>query len=407
MINSKYNSNSIIINKIYNNISNIISNNVNIDKLLSEYKSPPLIGLNNIGASNYLNSILQCLSQTKPLTTYFLEKSNEDRIINNNIALKNKNFLQLCPLYLELIKKLWDNNGNKSFSPYNFVNTLEKMNPLFKQGQTGDSKDFIIFILEQLHKELKSSNKTINTKSIKTSLNQYDKDNAFNHFFEEFQEGYSIISDVFFGINETTNICVNCKNYDISRGLNNSICYNYGIFNCLIFPLGDIKNLKNKSIVNTSINSHNCNNSISLYDCFLFNQKIELFYGDNQYYCNICKQKCENLFTTKIFASPKFLILLLNRGKCDIYNVKIDFTETLDITDFVSLKNKSKMIYNLYGVITHIGQSGPNAHFVASCKSTIDNKWYRFNDAKVSPINNVQKEVIDFGTPYILFYQKN
>jgi len=35
------------------------------------------------------------------------------------------------------------------------MNIVEKMNPLFKQGQVGDSKDFIIFILEQLHKELK------------------------------------------------------------------------------------------------------------------------------------------------------------------------------------------------------------------------------------------------------------
>ena len=64
------------------------------------------------------------------------------------------------------------------------------------------------------------------------------------------------------------------------------------------------------------------------------------------------------------------------------------------------------MEYELYGVITHIGQSGPNAHFVASCKSPIDSKWYRFNDSFVTSINNLQKEVIEFGTPYILFYQK-
>ena len=76
------------------------------------------------------------------------------------------------------------------------------------------------------------------------------------------------------------------------------------------------------------------------------------------------------------------------------------------MTDFVLQKEKSKIIYSLNGVITHIGQSGPNAHFVASCKSPIDNKWYRYNDAIVNPINNVEKEIIDFETPYILFYQK-
>ena len=411
MINSKYNSNSIIINKIYNNISNIISNNVNIDELLSEYKSPPLIGLNNIGASNYLNSILQCLSQTKPLTTYFLEKSNEDRIINNNIALKNKNFLQLCPLYLELIKKLWDNNGNKSFSPYNFVNTLEKMNPLFKQGQTGDSKDFIIFILEQLHKELKKPikflNKTINHPNVNTSLNQYDKDNAFKQFFEEFKEECSIMSDEFFGINEATTICVNCKNDYNSLGLNNPICYNYEIFNFLIFPLEEVKKMKNNTMKYNNYINKNQNNIVSIYECFYYNQKTDLFTGDNKHFCINCKQLYDFSYTSTIFSSPKVLILILDRGNNNIYDIKIDFTETIDITSFVSFKDKPQMIYNLYGVITRIGQSGPNTHFVASCKSPINNKWYRYNDSIVSPIYNLRKDVIDFGTPYILFYQKN
>ena len=90
-----------------------------------------------------------------------------------------------------------------------------------------------------------------------------------------------------------------------------------------------------------------------------------------------------------------------------MYNVKLDFSETIDITDFVLEKDTSRMIYNLYGVITHIGESGPNAHFIASCKSSIDDKWYRYNDASVSPISDIQKDIIEFGTPYILFFQKN
>ena len=100
------------------------------------------------------------------------------------------------------------------------------------------------------------------------------------------------------------------------------------------------------------------------------------------------------------------LVLILNRGKNNIYNLKLNFYEIIDITQFVLQKDTPQLLYNLYGVITHIGQSGPNAHFIASCKSPIDNKWYRYNDAFVTPINNIQNDVIDFGTPYILFYQK-
>ena len=366
-------------------------------------KNPTLIGLNNISATCFMNSTLQCLSQTKDLTYYFLNKNNKNRIINNNIALKNKDNLQLSPIYLELIQKLWDENGPKSFSPNKFMNTIEKMNPLFKIGQAGDAKDFIIFILEQIHKELKNpiNNNNINNQQ----LNQYDRNNAFNYFFNEFGKECSIISDIFFGINETTNECANCKYIYNSKGINNPICYNYGIFNCLIFPLEEVKNMKNNSVQYKGI--QNNNNIVSLYDCFCYNQKNDLFIGENKNYCNICKQLFDSIYISKIFVSPNVLVLILNRGRGNIYNVKLDFCETIDITQFVQKKDCPQLIYNLYGVITHIGQSGPNAHFVASCKSPIDNKWYRYNDALVNLITDLKKEVIDYGTPYILFYQKN
>ena len=352
-----------------------------------------------------MNSTLQCMSQTKALTNYFLNNKNKDIIINNNIALQNKKELQLSPIYFELINKLWDKKGAKSFSPYNFMNTIEKMNSLFKQGQAGDSKDFIIYILEQLHKELKRSKKQSNN-NINEPLNQYDKNNAFNHFYNDFQKECSIISDVFFGITETTNECINCKNNYNFRGLQNPICYNYQIFNCLIFPLEEVKNMKNNSMANNNfIQMNKTNNRVTLYECFIYNQKTDYFTGQNQNYCNICKQLSDSMYTSKIFSSPNSLVLILNRGKGNIFDVKLDFNEILDISEFVLAKDKPQIVYTLYGVITHIGQSGPNAHFVASCKNT-DNKWYRFNDAMVTPIKDLQKEVIEFGNPYILFYQR-
>ena len=40
-------------------------------------KKLPLVGLKNIKANYFMNSTLQCLSQTKPLTDYFLDENNE------------------------------------------------------------------------------------------------------------------------------------------------------------------------------------------------------------------------------------------------------------------------------------------------------------------------------------------
>ena len=394
-----------------NKVNENKNNNKNINKKvqpIKTYKIPPLIGLNNIGSTCYKNSVLQCLSQTASLTNFFLRDTSKKRIFNNNVALKNKNQIQLCPAYYNLIQNLWAKNGSKSFSPNAFMNVIENMtknNPLsFKANEAGDAKDFIIFILEELHKELKKSMKSNNNQQ-EIPFNQYDRKSTLNHFIEEFKESCSIISDEFFGFNETNTICMYCKKNYNSRGLHNPICYNFGIFNCLIFPLEEVKNMKNNSMKNNYIQINN--NRVSIYECFYYNQKTDYFTGENRNYCNICKQLSDAIYTSKIFVSPNILVMILNRGKGNIYNVKLDFTEYIDITQFVQQRDCPQLIYSLYGVITHIGESGPNAHFVASCKSPVDNKLYRYNDAIVNPINNLQKEVIDFGTPYILFYKKN
>ena len=47
-------------------------------------------------------------------------------------------------------------------------------------------------------------------------------------------------------------------------------------------------------------------------------------------------------------------------------------------------------------------------HFIAICKSPIDNKWYIYNDAQVDECidpRNTNNKIIE-GIPYVLFYQK-
>ncbi len=369
---------------------------------ISTYNQPTLIGLDNIGATCFMNATLQCLSQTEPLSNYFLKEKNKNRIINNNYKLKDPNQLQLSPYYLELIENLWDKKDKISYPPNNFRKIVEQMNPLFKEGQPGDSKDFIVFIIDQMHRELKDIKEIDEPKP---NLNQYDKENAFNYFNNDFKNDCSVISETFYGLLENTNICQNCKITFNKQGLNSPICYNYQTFNCLIFPLEEVRKKKNISVDNQNQNQIQ-NNRVNLYDCFTYYQKDELLTGDNQIYCNICNQSNDSINSSKIYRGPNFLILILNRGRGNIYDVKLDFTETIDITQFILQKDKPQIIYNLYGVITHLGQSGPNAHFVASCKSPVDNKWYRYNDPFVNPINDVQKDIIDYGTPYILFYHK-
>ena len=376
---------------------------INNEEIITVCKNPILKGLNS--EYNIFNSILLCLSHTAELTSYFLNNKNIEQIANDNIESNDKNDKKLSTSYLKLIQNLCNINETEAYSTDTFMNTIKNINPLFEIENENNLKEFIIFIIEQLHKELKKKNpkiKDCNSK-INETLDQYDRNKTFNYCYNKFKEESSIISDLFFGLKETSNECLNCRNNYNSRGLpNNSICYNYEMFHCLIFPLEEIKNIKNNYMRNNNIQTNN--NYITLNDCFSYNQRLEYYTGDNKNYCNVCKQLSDSCYNSKIFFSPKIMILIMKRDQENEYN--LNFEEKLDITEFVYSKDLPMLKYDLYGVISDIRKED-NIYFVSSCKNPVDNKWYRYDDKEVTSISNVEKDVIQYGNPYILFYKKS
>ena len=134
----------------------------------------------------------------------------------------------------------------------------------------------------------------------------------------------------------------------------------------------------------------------------------KLMYGENSMYCNYCKQNTNCKMCTCLTTGPEILILLLNRGQGIEFNVKINFMEDLDLSNYIQYRNTG-VKYKLIGVITHIGESGMGGHFIAYCKDPISQSWNKYNDAIVSDVQDqdFQKEVINFAMPYLLFYQKS
>ena len=400
--NQEDNKNQIIKVQKENNLNNINDFSREKEEKLNEkifLKQPNILlqkqglkGFNVIGESCYINAVLQCLSQTKSLKDYFLKESTKDFIIND-ISKKNNNSTLLSLSFLELIHELFENNDTKTFNPEKFLTIVEKLNPAFKKGQPGDSKDFLIFILQQIHKELKTF-RIIKNVNIKGPFNQYDKINVLDYFIDDFQKQLSIISDIFFGLLQNTNECIFCKkNYKLMDN-SNPICYNFSSFNYISFPLGQIKKIEE--------NSFHSDNIVTIYDYFNYNQKDNYF---TEIYCNFCKKNSDSFYTSKIYSSPNVLILILDRYKNDNNDIKFDFYEKIDITQFILEKEKPQIIYDLYAVITLIIKNN-NKYFIASCKNPVDKKWYRYHEDKIFQISNVKKDIIDYETPYILFYQK-
>ena len=368
----------------------------NIGFLMAEIGEEPKIGLNNIGATCYMNATIQCFSHTVKLTNYFLNPKNKNFI--------NSNDKQFSKEFYEVLKRLWIkqyNNNKNNYSPNKLKEIIGQMENLFQGIAANDSKDLVNFILQQLHSELNLNNGNNINNIDYNKINQTDEKGMLNYFLNDFKKNnHSIISDIFFGITETKTECLNCKRINLMSGNNiQKYVYNFQIINFIIFPLEEIRKYANMfKYYNT--------NEVNLYDCFNYYQKIETMQGENQMWCNYCGQNSPSNYCTRIYSSPEYLILILNRGKGNIYNVKLNFGEVIDIGKYVTVKKGPHLIYHLYAVVTHHGPSSMAGHFIAFCKSPFDNKWYQYNDSIVTLVGDSFKQVSEVGCHYILFYER-
>jgi len=395
--NNNYNHFNYVMNNNFNNINNNINNfNNNIDDFNNNindfnvpeeeiYKQPEhLRGLVNIASTCYMNSTVQCFAHIEELFTYF-QKPKIIQLIESQF-----NNPKLFPVFAQLINCMWDPYNLSPLYPNMFKERLGQLNPLFQGAMPNDAKDLLTFMLMQLHEELNNPIGNNNNQNMILNHNmQKDKKAMFKNFASYFKNNYrSIISELFYGLTYNQTQCTKC----------NSTLYNYQTFNFLIFPLAQVLNHK-MQLVNFQ---NNFNNKVTLYECFQYNQ---LNTPLNDYYCNFCRQTSQANYSNFISFLPNIIIIILNRGAGLEFNVSIDFDENLDLKDYVEYF-KDDSFYELFGVVTHYGESGASGHFMARCKSPFDGNWYLYNDAIVQKIGFFTKEEFFRGHPYILFYKK-
>ena len=335
------------------------------------------LGLENIGATCYMNATLQSLSHVLSLKEYLLD----DNRYNQDILSRNAS---LSKSFADVVRKLWSETYETYYAPREFKDLISQMNPLFQGIQANDSKDLVIFIFENIHREL--NNPSQNPDDI--NLNVYP--NELRLFRQNYySQNYSIISKIFYYEQSSIMECLNCH----------FKTNNYNIMNILIFPLEKVRLYKLKQNPKDLY-------VITLFDCFEQNQQPEILDGANQIYCNNCRQSANASSCNKLNTCPEVLTIILNRGKGIEHEVNFSFPMSMSIVNYVTDKSYDPN-YELIAVLTHFGPSGMAGHFVAYCKSPVDNNWYFYNDATVTLCRgDVANQIVSNGIPYILFYQR-
>ncbi|CAH8432530.1 unnamed protein product [Schistosoma rodhaini] len=254
------------------------------------YHRGGLVGLNNLGNTCFMNSILQCLSNTAPLTEYCLE----DRFLKDINKSSSMNGL-LFHSYADLMKEIWDPDmANSSTSPSRFKSQIQRFAPRFMGYSQQDSQEFLRYVLEGLHMEVNRVQKRPNP--IKPDYEAEDclpdNEKANLYWRRYLSMDNSEIVDLFVGQLMSTLECGECS------------------FKSTTFdPFWDLSlPIPKKS-------------NVSILDCLnLFTSKEELD-GNERPICSRCKtrRRCAKSFSIQKF--PQILVLPLQKEMTPVYSI--------------------------------------------------------------------------------------
>ncbi|XP_056296483.1 ubiquitin carboxyl-terminal hydrolase 2a isoform X2 [Pseudoliparis swirei] len=329
-----------------------------------------LVGLKNLGNTCFMNSILQCLSNTPGLRDYCLANAHR-RDLNHN-----RSHSALMEEFSKLLQTMWTSSSCDAVSPSDFKTQIQRYAPRFVGYNQQDAQEFLRFLLDGLHNEV--NRVSVRPRGSVEDLDHLPDEEKGKKMWSKYLEREdSKVVDVFVGQLKSSLTCSHC-----------------GFCSTVFDPFWDL-----------SLPIAKGYGEVSLMDCMRLFTKEDVLDGDEKPTCYRCKtrRRCTKKFTVQKF--PKILVLHLKRfseaRRTSKLSTFVNFPlKDLDLREFSSGSSRDA-VYSLYAVSNHSGTT-MGGHYTAYCRHPSSGEWSTFNDSRVTPMSSSQVRGSD---AYVLFYE--
>ncbi|KAF2925519.1 ubiquitin carboxyl-terminal hydrolase 23 isoform X2 [Oryza sativa Japonica Group] len=304
-------------------------------------------GLQNLGNTCYLNSVLQCLTYTEPFAAYLQSGKHKS-------SCRTAGFCALCALQNH-VKTALQSTG-KIVTPSQIVKNLRCISRSFRNSRQEDAHELMVNLLESMHKCCLPSGVPSESPSA------YEK---------------SLVHKIFGGRLRSQVKCTQCSH-----------CSNkFDPFLDLSLDIG-----KATSLVRALQN---------------FTAEELLDGGEKQYQCQRCRKKVVAKKKFTIDKAPYVLTIHLKRfspfNPREKIDKKVDFQPMLDLKPFISDSKGADFKYSLYGVLVHAGWNTQSGHYYCFVR-TSSGMWHNLDDNQV---RQVREADVLRQKAYMLFYVRD